>query len=165
MRVLITGRTPAFRALKRTHGYTLSYAHHRVLSDDVNLLDCVTDCMAADIFTKHSINPQHWVHACQLIGVLDGKRIAKLKSKAKMLPTGVLPSPACVAITCRPALPVPPRPGESACVSYTNQKIPSVTVATQDRENTRTAPYAMCEICDAHTNRRDMPNMLNWIVY
>lgn len=102
--------------------------------------------MAADIFTKHFVKTQKWVCECQLIGLLDGKRIGKLKSKSKCCPTGVVTSPACVAIRCLPALPVPPSPGEFACVLI--RKAQSATVAAQGRENVRIPHYKMCEICD-----------------
>lgn len=43
------------------------------MSNKSNLLDCHTGAMAADISTKHFVNPQTWPHAFDLIGIVDGK--------------------------------------------------------------------------------------------
>ena len=55
-RIMTTGRAPALRHCKRTHCVSVAWIHERVSGDDINLNDCVSDVMAADIFTKHFIN-------------------------------------------------------------------------------------------------------------
>ena len=50
-RIMTTGRAPTLRHIKRTHGVSVAWLHERVSGPDINLHDCVSDVMAADIFT------------------------------------------------------------------------------------------------------------------
>ena len=53
-RIMATGRAPALRRIKRTHSVSVAWIHERIQTPEVDLHDCVSDAMAADIFTKHS---------------------------------------------------------------------------------------------------------------
>lgn len=59
MCVLLTGKSAQLRHMKRTQGYSLASAHQQVKAPYANLCDCSTDCMAADIFTKHWTTPKN----------------------------------------------------------------------------------------------------------
>ena len=50
-RTMTTGRAPTLRHIKRTHSVSVAWIHERVASDDIQLHDCVSAVMAADIFT------------------------------------------------------------------------------------------------------------------
>ncbi len=51
-RTMATGRAPTLRHIKRTHSVSVAWIHERVASDDIQLHDCVSVAMAADIITK-----------------------------------------------------------------------------------------------------------------
>ena len=51
-RIMATGRAPALRHIKRTYSASVAWTHERIRSPDVNLRDCVSDVMAADIFLQ-----------------------------------------------------------------------------------------------------------------
>ena len=50
----------------------------RLRDETCSLEDCHTDCMAADIFTKHFVDQRKWQHAITLIGVLTPELQQKL---------------------------------------------------------------------------------------
>ena len=56
MRIMITGKLHALRHVKRTHRISVAWISDLINSIQVNLLDCTTECMAADIFTKYLVN-------------------------------------------------------------------------------------------------------------
>jgi hypothetical protein len=58
-RIMTTGRAPTLRHIGRTHCVAISWINERVTGSDVNLHDCVSDVMAADIFTKHITNREN----------------------------------------------------------------------------------------------------------
>ena len=58
------GRAPTLRHIKGTHSVSVAWINERVLSADLNLYDCVSNVMAADIFTIQYINRETWVSAC-----------------------------------------------------------------------------------------------------
>ena len=70
MRVAITGKHGSLRHTGRTHGVSVAWLHHEVKSQDINLCDCDTTCMAADIFTKHFVGKVQWQRAIHLIGIV-----------------------------------------------------------------------------------------------
>ncbi len=70
-RIMTTGKAPTLRHIRRTHGVSLAFVHEVVTGEDVQLCDCSTKAMAADIFTKHFINPDAWRAAIMLIGVVS----------------------------------------------------------------------------------------------
>ena len=55
-RIMSTGRAPTLRHIKRTHSVSVAWLHERVSGPDIQLRDCISDVMAADIFTKHFIH-------------------------------------------------------------------------------------------------------------
>ena len=55
-RIMSTGRAPTLRHIGRTHRVSVAWLHERVTGPDINLHDCMSDVMAADIFTKHFVN-------------------------------------------------------------------------------------------------------------
>ena len=69
-RIMHTGRAPALRHIGRTHSVSVAWIHERVQGEDVNLHDCLSDVMAADIFTKQFVNRDKWEAVCCLIGVV-----------------------------------------------------------------------------------------------
>ena len=58
-RIMSTGRVPTLRHCKRTHCVSVAWLHERFLGDDITLNDCMSDVMAADIFTKQFINKEN----------------------------------------------------------------------------------------------------------
>ncbi len=78
-RIMSTGKAPTLRHIRRTHCVSLSFVHEQVSGDDVQLYDCSTKAMAADIFTKHFTNPDAWRHALTLIGVVPAEFMARLQ--------------------------------------------------------------------------------------
>ena len=57
-RIMATGRAPALRHIKRTHCVSVAWLHERVSSPELNLNDCVSEVMAADIVAKHFVNKE-----------------------------------------------------------------------------------------------------------
>ena len=51
-RIMSTGRAPTLRHIGRTHYVSVAWIHERLGEPGINLHDCVSDVMAADIFTK-----------------------------------------------------------------------------------------------------------------
>ena len=51
-----TGKAPTLRHVPRVHQVCIAWLHERISRKDVELKDCHTNCMAADLFTKHFIN-------------------------------------------------------------------------------------------------------------
>ena len=66
-RIMTTGRAPTLRHIKRTHSVSVAWIHERVASDDIQLHDCVSAVMAADIFTRHFIDRGKWIDVCILL--------------------------------------------------------------------------------------------------
>ncbi len=58
-RIMSTGRAPTLRHIKRTHTVSIAWLHERVTGPDVRLDDCISNVMAADIFTKQFISREH----------------------------------------------------------------------------------------------------------
>ena len=63
MCVLLTGKSPQLRHMKRTQGYSLSWAHQQVTAPYVNLCDCVTDMHGSRHFHQTFRHPTQ-VGAC-----------------------------------------------------------------------------------------------------
>jgi hypothetical protein len=96
-RIMSTGRAPTLRHCKRTHGVSIAWIHERLLGDDLQLNDCVSDVMAADIFTKHFINKDKWEQVCMLIGVIPDSIVGKCNLRHQSQPLRSRPpaSPRC----------------------------------------------------------------------
>ena len=71
------------KTLKRCHGVDLRFLHKRLSDsagdgagknpnrDPCKLMDCNTEGMAADIYTKAFTADDKWNHACELINIVD----------------------------------------------------------------------------------------------
>ena len=81
-RIVQTGRFQEFRHVKKTHGIQLSWLTDMLRRGTYKLVDCHTDAMCADIFTKHFVCPRKWTHAKQLIGIADKAQFAKFQFKS-----------------------------------------------------------------------------------
>ena len=68
-RVMTTGRAPTLRHIKRTRSASIAWLNERVLGPDITLNECISEVMAADIFTKRFTNKEKWEHVCLLIGM------------------------------------------------------------------------------------------------
>ena len=81
-RIIATGKAPTLRHVHRVHQVCVAWLHERVAQHDIHLKDCHTNCMAADIFTKHFVNKDKFEHACRLIGIVPPKIWKRFKLKA-----------------------------------------------------------------------------------
>ena len=70
-RIMTTGRAPTLRHITRTHSVSVAWIHERVASDDIQLHDCVSAVMAADMFATQFIDRDKWIDVCSLIGIVD----------------------------------------------------------------------------------------------
>ena len=74
------------RYLHRTHRVSVSWLHERFAPEDAgpnhNLhIDYeLTDRMCADIYTKIFTDPPKWLHACDLINVIDPRRFKEVSA-------------------------------------------------------------------------------------
>ncbi len=65
-----------------------------MIGPDITLHYCISEVMAADIFTKHFVNRDKWESVCMLIGVVTSKHMSKLQHTKTSIYF-----PACVAVT------------------------------------------------------------------
>ncbi len=91
-RIMSSGRAPTLRHVRRTHQVSVAWLHERITSPDVILHDCISEVMAADIFTKHFTSKDKWGQVCNLIGIVSGKHMSYFQQCSR------LPSTACPAI-------------------------------------------------------------------
>jgi hypothetical protein len=113
-RIMTTGRAPTLRHIKRTHSVSVAWIHERVASDDIQLHDCVSAVMDADIFTKHFISRDTWIDVCSLIGIVEPHYMNQI-----CIPTAYVRESggcACCATTIRipRAMASPPAPSMGA---------------------------------------------------
>ena len=86
LQVVRTGRNPTMRYLHRTHRVSVSWLHERFAPEDAgpnhNLhIDYeLTDRMCADIYTQIFTDPPKWLHACDLINVIDPRRFKEVSA-------------------------------------------------------------------------------------
>jgi hypothetical protein len=57
-RIMTTGRAPTLRHIKRTDQGSVAWLNERVSGPDIDLYDCVSEVMAADILTMHFMNKE-----------------------------------------------------------------------------------------------------------
>jgi hypothetical protein len=58
-RIMSTGRAPTLGHIGRVHLVSIAWLNERVLGPDITLHDCISEVMAADIFTKHFTNAEN----------------------------------------------------------------------------------------------------------
>ncbi len=102
MRIIQTGKTPTLRHIRRVHQVCVAWLHERVKSDDIDLKDCATDAMAADILINMFINGDKWLQVSHLVCVVT-KSVARQLRPAPAAPA-VSPVAAAVHIPRAPAL-------------------------------------------------------------
>ena len=66
-RVIETGRNPTMRHLNRTHKVDLRFRFEQVANGNMEVRQCPTESMAADVLTKAFTTKEKWQHACKLI--------------------------------------------------------------------------------------------------
>ena len=76
IRVCETGRNPTMRYLQRTHRVSVAWLHERFSQDDIELFYEESSKMCGDIYTKGFTDVARWVHACDLINVIDPANLA-----------------------------------------------------------------------------------------
>jgi hypothetical protein len=81
IRVCETGRNPTVRHLGRTRGVSVAWLHECFQMRDIHLQYVDTAQQAADIYTKMFNNPAKWEAVCDLVGVLDPKRLTEIMGK------------------------------------------------------------------------------------
>ncbi len=138
-RIMSSGRAPTLRHIKRTHQVSVAWLHERVTSPDVVLHDCVSEVMAADIFTKHFISKDKWEQVCGLIGVVTGKHVLSLQQHAKRSPT------ACPAVSVDRVMAAPASqlPWSARAAYFVNEAYaprPRPTATLGHRPNELSAP-------------------------
>ena len=73
--VVRTGRNPTMRYIGRTHGVSVAWLHERFKDPSVRLIYEKSDRMCADIYTKAFTQAEKWDEVCELINVIDPKRL------------------------------------------------------------------------------------------
>jgi hypothetical protein len=91
--IVHSGKAPTLRHVDRTQGVSIRSLHDWSQNEWMNVQDCHSSEMAADIFTKSSIRGADWVHACELIGIRSHsivKSLAESRANDRV--------PACVCL-------------------------------------------------------------------
>ena len=99
-RIMSSGRAPTLRHVRRTHQVSVAWLHERITSPDVILHDCISEVMAADIFTKHFTSKDKWGQVCGLIGVITGNMFYLSNSTPSTL--RLLAPPSLLSAGCPP---------------------------------------------------------------
>ncbi len=122
-RIMTTGRAPTLRRIKRTPSVSISGLNEKVLGPDITLHDCISEVMAAYIFTKHFVNWHKWGQVCMLIGICTNTQMSKLKPFKPC-------SPACVAVAHTAPSPAMSGAASSTDVNAFSAKAGTVTPTT-----------------------------------
>ncbi len=118
------GAAPTLRHIKRTHSVSISWLNERVLGPDITLHDCISEVMAAYIFTKRFVNREKWEQVCMLIAVCTNTHMSKLKPFKPC-------SPACVAVAHTALSPAMSGAASSTDVNAYSAKPGTVTPTTR----------------------------------
>ena len=59
-RIMSTGRAPTLRHIGSTHCVSKSWLNERVIGPDITLHDCLSEVMAAYLFTWHFVSRGKW---------------------------------------------------------------------------------------------------------
>ena len=70
------------RYLLRTHRCSVAWLHERFRGSDLKLVYEDTSRQCADIYTKAFTDAAKWVAACDVINIIDLKRLAPLMTAA-----------------------------------------------------------------------------------
>jgi hypothetical protein len=76
IRVCETGRNPTMRYLLRTHRVSIAWLHERFSQDFIKMFYEESSTMCGDIYTKGFTDVARWIHACNLINVIDPAQLA-----------------------------------------------------------------------------------------
>ena len=80
IRMLETGKNPTLRHLGRTHKVDLAWMFEQFSREVFDLRYCTSEEQAADIFTKHFVNPDKWKQVTRLIGHMFPSELFPSKS-------------------------------------------------------------------------------------
>ena len=86
IRVVKTGRNPTMRYLARTHRVSVAWLYEAFASDSIRIIYEVSAKMCADIYTKAFTDATKWSAACDLINIVDPKRISVFASTSSQEP-------------------------------------------------------------------------------
>ena len=75
IRVIETGRNPTMRYLARTHRVSVAWLHETFSQQSITLMYEVSSRMCADIYTKAFTDATKWQAVCDLINIVDPKRL------------------------------------------------------------------------------------------
>ena len=78
IRVLQTGRNPTMRYLHRTHRVSVARLHEMFMDKAFSIQYELSKRMCADIYTKAFTETGSWVHACELINIVDPKELTRV---------------------------------------------------------------------------------------
>ena len=75
IRAVETGRNPTMRYLARTHRVSVAWLHETFSRQNIGLMYEVSSKMCADIYTKAFTEVTKWQAVCDLINIVDPKRL------------------------------------------------------------------------------------------
>ena len=88
IKVTETGRSPTMRYLSRTHRVSVAWLHE-TFSQDIDLVYEVSSKMCADIDTNAFTDASKWIAACDLINIVDPRRLRQFITGCITPPTPV----------------------------------------------------------------------------
>ena len=81
IRICETGRNPTMRYLLRTHRVSVAWLHETFSRDYIRMFDEESSKMCGDIYTKAFTDLARWLHACNLINVIDPAQLTAFCSQ------------------------------------------------------------------------------------
>eukprot|EP00969_Alexandrium_andersonii_P070009 3090140-Alexandrium_andersonii.AAC.1 len=81
MAIVKSGRNPAMRYLLKTHRVSVQWLHERFADSEAAPVELTYEDsadMKADIYIKAFNEEVKWTHACDLINIVDPKRLCEL---------------------------------------------------------------------------------------
>ena len=142
------------RHIERTRSVSISWLSERVLGPDITLRDCISEVMAAYIFTRHFVSRGKWEHVCMLIGVCTHSHMMKMQA---VKPRVCAPACVAVAVPAQHAVmpgppPPPPPPPPRAVHAVSSQDAPVTPPGAREDDPTvsamSTAPLTPYETTD-----------------
>eukprot|EP00972_Heterocapsa_arctica_P003914 582821-Heterocapsa_arctica.AAC.1 len=89
IRVVETGRNPTMRYLQRTRGVSFAWLHETFKHKELDLDYELSSRMCADIYTKAFTDELLWVQVCDLINIVDPKRLIGLMQHVADVVAGI----------------------------------------------------------------------------